>query len=144
MSVKAISQKYYELLVKLYANINNNNIKWIKAINAEYFTAEINYKFKMRIYKSIANLAPRYIFKMYDDGGLKVIEISSERNGTDLVEINGEPMKVNDLLEEIYEWARADSLDIITKVDKANEILDALMSIETGKQNQSSADTQSQ
>lgn len=144
MTVKALSNKYYELLVKLYANINNNGIKWIKAMNAEYFSAELNYKFKMRVYKSVSNLAPRYIFKMYDDSGLKVIEISSEKHGNDQIEVNGEIMKVHDILEEVYEWARADSLDIITKVDKAAEILDALANIAGPQPDHSSTKNQSQ
>ena len=133
MSVTAISSKYYELLAKLYNNINNDNLKWTKAINADYFTAELNYQFKMRVYKTIGNLAPRYLFKMYDDGGLKVFEVTSEKNGTDEIEINGVKMKVHEVLEEIYEWARAYSLDIIDKVDKANEVLDALSKIEETK-----------
>jgi hypothetical protein len=130
MSVSAISNKYYQLLVKLYKNINNDNLKWTKAINADYFTAELNYQFKMRIYKTMSNLSPRYLFKMYDDGGLKVFEITSEKNGGDEIEINGVKMKVHDILEEIYDWARAFSLDIIEKVDRANQVLDALSKIE--------------
>ena len=135
MSTKAISQKYYEVIIKLYKNINNDTIKWSKATNAEYFTAELNYRFNMRIYKTIGNLATRYIFKMFDDGGLKVFELSSDRYGRDEVIIDGEKIKVTDILEEIYEWARAYSLDIIDKVDKANQMLDDLgKSIEETKE----------
>ena len=129
MSVNAIFKKYYDLLVKLYKNINNENIKWSKAINGEFFTAEINYKFKMRIYKTVDNLAANYLFKMYDDGGLKIFEISSDENGRDEVLIDGKSMKIIDILEEIYEWARAYSLDIIEKVDQVGEMLDALSTL---------------
>lgn len=134
MSVKAISNRYYELLMKLYKNINNENIVWTKAINAEYFTAELSYRFKMRIYKSISNLASVYMFKMYDDGGIKVFEINSDKNGRDEVEVDGEKMTIAELLEEIYEYARAYSLDIIGKVDKAAEMLDVLTELEDKKQ----------
>ena len=126
MSVNAISRKYYDLLVKLYKNINNENIKWSRAINGDFFTAEINYKFKMRIYKAVDNLAANYLFKMYDDGGIKIFEISSDDNGRDEVLIDSKAMKIIDILEEIYEWARAYSLDIIEKVDQVSEMLDAL------------------
>jgi len=129
MSANAIAKKYYELLVKLYSNINNDNIKWSKAINAEFFTAEINYRFKMRIYKAVDNLAANYIFRMYDDGGIKILEITSNDNGKDEVLVNDKTMKIVDILEEIYEWARAYSLDIVEKVDQAGEMLDALTSL---------------
>ncbi|MCP4581118.1 MAG: hypothetical protein GY839_05835 [candidate division Zixibacteria bacterium] len=129
MSANAIARKYYELLIKLYKNVNNENIKWSKAINAEFFTAEINYKFKMRIYKSVDNLASNYIFRMYDDGGIKVFEITSEENGRDEVLVDDKTMTISDILEEIYEWARAYSLDIVEKVDQASEMLDALMAL---------------
>ncbi len=124
MTVHAISAKYYELLVKVYQNINNDSIKWTQATNADYFTAELNYRFKIRIYKTIGNLTQRYIFKMFDDGGLKVFEVSSDKNGRDEVDVEGEKVRVTDILEEIYEWARAFSLDIIEKVDKASQLLD--------------------
>lgn len=126
MSARAISAKYYELLAKIYKNINNNKIKWTQALNADYFTAELNYRFKIRIYKTVGNLAQRYILKMFDDGGLKVFEVSSDKNGRDEVKVGNELMKVSDILEEIYEWARAFSLDIIEKIDKAGEMLDDL------------------
>ena len=130
MTDRAISSKYYELLTKLYQSINSNNIRWSKALNAEYFTAELNYQFKMRVYKTIGNLAPKFLFKMYDDGGMKIFEITSEKNGKDEIEIDGKVLKVHDILEEIYEWARAYSLDIIEKVDKAGEVIDALTKME--------------
>jgi hypothetical protein len=126
MTVSAISAKYYELLIKLYKNINNNHIKWTQALNANYFAAELNFRFKIRIYKTIGNLATKYIFKMFDDGGIKVFEISTDKNGHDEVNIDGEKVTINQILEEIYEWARAYSMDIIDKVDKAGEILDDL------------------
>lgn len=124
MTVHAISAKYYELLVKIYKNINNDSIKWTQVTNADYFYAELNYRFKIRIYKTISNLSQRYIFKMFDDGGLKIFEVSSDKNGKDEVEIDGEKVKITDVLEEIYEWARAFSLDIIDKIDKASELID--------------------
>lgn len=129
MSVKAITGKYYEFVIKLYKNINSEKIKWIKALNSEFYTAEISSKFKLRIYKSVNNLAAKYIFRMYDDGGIKIFEITSENNGHDQVEINGETMVVHDILEEIYEWACAYSSDIIEKIDKAGEILDDLTAV---------------
>ena len=80
----------------------------------------------MRINKAVDNLAANYQFKMYDDGGVKIFEISSAENGQDEVLIDGESMKIVNILEEIYEWARAYSLDIIEKVDQVAEMLDAL------------------
>jgi len=128
MSVKAITGKYYELVLKLYKNINNDQIKWIKALNSEFYTVEIGQKFKLRIYKSVNNLATRYIFRMYDDGGIKIFEIDTEKNGQDQVVVDGQTMIINDILEEIYEWACAYSLDVIEKVEKAAEMLDNLTS----------------
>ena len=126
MSVKAITGKYYELVIKLYKNINSEQIKWIKALNSEFYTAEISSKFKLKIYKNVNNLAAKYLFRMYDDGGIKIFEITSEKNGQDQVEIDGETLMINDILEEIYEWACAYSSDIIEKIDKASEMLDDL------------------
>lgn len=130
MTIKALSHKYYELLTKLYRNINSQNIKWTKALNAEYFSAEINFRFKMRISRSVSNLAPDYVFRLYDDGGIKIMEISSAQNGEDLIATETGPMRVHDVLEEIYEWARAYSLDIIEKIERATELLDTFA---TGK-----------
>jgi len=129
MSVKAITGKYYELVIKLYKNINSEQIKWIKALNSEFYTAEISSKFKLRVYKNVSNLATRYIFRMYDDGGIKIFEITSEKNGQDQVIIDGETMMINDILEEIYEWASAYSSDIIEKIDKASDLLDDLTAV---------------
>jgi hypothetical protein len=126
MSVKAITGKYYELVIKLYKNINSDQIKWIKAMNAEFYTAEISQKFKLRIYKSVGNLATRYLFRMYDNGGIMIFEINTEKNGQDRVVINGESMVINDILEEIYEWACAYSSDIIEKIETVSEMLDDL------------------
>jgi len=126
MSVSAITGKYYELVIKLYKNINNGNVKWIKPLNAEFYTAEISNKFKLKIYKSVSNLATRYLFRMYDDGGIKIFEINTEKNGQDRVDVNGKNMIINDILEEIYEWACAYSADVIEKVEKASEMLDDL------------------
>ena len=130
MTIKALSHKYYELLIKLYRNINSQNIKWTKALNAEYFSAEINFRFKMRISRSVSNLAPDYVFRLYDDGGIKIMEISSAQNGEDLIETESGTVRVHDVLEEIYEWARAYSLDIIEKIERATELLDTFA---TGK-----------
>jgi len=124
MTIKALSHKYYELLAKLYKNINSQNIKWTKAINAEYFSAEINFRFKMRISRSVTNLASEYVFRLYDDGGIKIMEITTSQNGEDTVELDTGTIKIQDILEEIYEWARAYSLDIIEKIERATELLD--------------------
>ena len=126
MTLKALSKKYYQFLGKLYQNINSGSIKWTKAVNAEYYTAEIDYKFNIRISMTISGLSKNYYFRMFDDSSTKVIEVTSEDNGQDLIEVDGNSYKVQKILEEIYEWAQAYSMDIIGKIDKASDILDEM------------------
>jgi hypothetical protein len=82
----------------------------------------------MRISRSVTNLAPEYVFRLYDDGGIKIMEITTSQNGEDTVEFDTGTVKIQDILEEIYEWARAYSLDIIEKIEKATELLDTFAS----------------
>ena len=126
MTLKALSKKYYEFLGKLYQNISSGSIKWTKAVNAEYYTAEIDYKFNIRISMTISGLSKNYYFRMFDDANTKVIEVTSEDNGPDLIEVDGNSYKVQKILEEIHEWAQAYSMDIIGKIDKASDLLDEM------------------
>lgn len=126
MSINLLVDKYYEFLVKLYKNLNNENIKWTKAVNAEYYTADIKDRFKLRLSKSVINLSTNHVLRMFDDAGMKIFEISTDINGQDILDINSTDYKVSDILEEIYEWAVAYSGNIIEKIDVAKNLLDSL------------------
>jgi replicative DNA helicase len=126
MNKNPLAYKYYEFLLKLYKNINNENIRWVKARNAEYYTADIKGKFQLRLSHSVANLANNHALRMFDDMGTKIFEISTEKNGQDMIEFEDHTIKISDILEEIYEWAIAYSADIIDKIDAAKELLDSI------------------
>ena len=126
MVLKALSQKYYDFLVKLYKNINNEKIEWSKAVNAEYYFTEIDHKFNIRISKIVSGLVKNFYFRVFDNSNIKIIEITTEINGEDKVNFDDTNYKINDLLEEIYEWAQAFSMDIIGKIDNASNLLDKI------------------
>ena len=88
--------------------------------------ANINRKFNIRISKSVVNVAKNYVLRMYDDAGIRIFEITTESNGQDTILIDDRKMKVNDILEEIYEWSQAYSQEIIEKIDEATDLLDSL------------------
>jgi len=126
MTLKALSTKYYEFLGKLYQNIDSDSIKWTKAVNAEFYSAEIDYKFNIRISMIVTGLTRNYYFRMFDDASAKIIEITTEENGQDKIEVDGTIYTVKTVLEEIYEWAKAYSMDIIGKIEKASDLLDEI------------------
>lgn len=126
MPANLLTNKYYKFLAKFYNMIDNNNIKWVKARNANYYTVDINNKFNIRISKTVANVASNYFFKMFDDNGVRIIEITSEVNGQDIIDIDGKKMKIHDILEEIHDWSQAFTQDTIEKIDTATEMLDSL------------------
>ena len=125
MPTNLLTGKYYKFLAKFYKMIDNNKIKWVKARNANYYTVDINHKFNIRISKTVANVASNYFFKMFDDNGVRIIEITSEVNGQDIIDIDGKEMKIHDILEEIHDWSQAFTQDTIEKIDTATEMLDS-------------------
>ncbi|MCD6162775.1 MAG: hypothetical protein J7K40_10230 [candidate division Zixibacteria bacterium] len=126
MPSNPLTGKYYNFLSKFYKNISSNQIKWTKGKNANYYSADINHKFTIRISKMVANIAANYFFKMFDDNGVKIFEINSETNGQDTIEVGEKELKVHDMLEEIYQWSQAFSQDTIEKIDIAAKMLDSL------------------